>query len=36
MYQINSAEEHDAVYEALYKQWINNAPLWLGLKQFHL
>jgi len=34
MYQINSAEEHDAVYEALVNSGYNNAPLWLGLKQF--
>ena len=34
MYQINSVEEHDAVYEALNNGGYAGEALWLGLKQF--
>ena len=34
MYQINTVEEHDAVYEALNNSGYAGEALWLGLKQF--
>ena len=34
MYQVNTLAEHDAVWAGIVANGLNNAPLWLGLKQF--